>query len=84
MLGYIYDEDGNLCGTVTGHFVDVATMKVSDEYSLTYAYDLYSTTNHELLAYGPDSGYASTVYLTTNLIRTLLVSVYLQAFPGIG
>lgn len=35
-------------------------MNVSDVYSFTYAYGLYSTTNHELLAYGPDSSYACT------------------------
>lgn len=64
MIGYIYDDNGTLTSTVTGRLVDIAPMSISDEYSATYAFDLATSADYELLAYDNDDGYASTIYLT--------------------
>lgn len=64
VIGHIYDEEGNLVEAVEGRVISVTPKRISDEVRVTYAVDLSTNAEYELTAHSPDSGHASTVYLT--------------------
>ena len=65
LKGYATDNEGNTV-EIIGRLVDtVAPRSIDGTYASTYAYDITMTTTAE----GPDSGYASYVYLTVHYTK---------------